>query len=211
MLVSPAINSKEILYRSGSIGSIIYLLSSLEIANEMRKTIAERRLNEKIEKLHKDNFHLNRMTTTATENNELQTNIYSHLLVDALLNLMQDLYPRKGCLSGCEARGDAIHILYIYSNPKSSSNHVFVVELDTSRTSSSTTSTTTTSAYFAWSSKIDLNLKSGKPIVAVIDYDSGMNIVNITLSPSSTKPLSLLLSDRIDLSLILHETMFIRF
>ncbi|GER39725.1 concanavalin A-like lectin protein kinase family protein [Striga asiatica] len=66
-------------------------------------------------------------------------------------------------------------------------------------------------AYFAGGSKIDLNLMSGKSIVAWIDYDSGTNLVNVTIPPSSTKSLTPLLSYRIDLSPILHETTFVGF
>ncbi|GER52465.1 concanavalin A-like lectin protein kinase family protein [Striga asiatica] len=61
-------------------------------------------------------------------------------------------------------------------------------------------------------SKINLNFnfKSDKPIVAWIDYDSDMNLANITITPS-TEPLTPLLSYKIDLSPILHETMFVGF
>ncbi|GER33154.1 concanavalin A-like lectin protein kinase family protein [Striga asiatica] len=51
---------------------------------------------------------------------------------------------------------------------------------------------------------------SDKPIVAWIDYDSDMNLANITITPS-TEPLTPLLSYKIDLSPILHETMFVGF
>ncbi|GER38057.1 kinase [Striga asiatica] len=106
------------------------------------------------------------------------------------------------------------------------SNHLFAVEFDTVQdfefndvndnhvgidSNALRSNASAPAAYFAGGSKIDLNLKSGKPIVAWIDYDSSTNLVNVTISPSSIKPLTPLLSYRIDLSPILHETMFVGF
>lgn len=56
-----------------------------------------------------------------------------------------------------------------------------------------------------------LNLKSGKTIQAWIDYDSTTNELNVTLSLSSTKPSSSILSLEVDLSPILEETMYVGF
>ncbi|KAI8008401.1 L-type lectin-domain containing receptor kinase S.4 [Camellia lanceoleosa] len=51
----------------------------------------------------------------------------------------------------------------------------------------------------------ELNLKSGKTIQAWIDYDSARKEVNVTLSLSSTKPKSPILSYPIDLSRIFED------
>ncbi|TKY65992.1 L-type lectin-domain containing receptor kinase S.4 [Spatholobus suberectus] len=56
-----------------------------------------------------------------------------------------------------------------------------------------------------------LNLKGGKPILAWVDYDSESTLVNVTLSPNSSKPKSPILSFNVDLSPILHDTMYVGF
>ncbi|PSS33355.1 Legume lectin domain protein [Actinidia chinensis var. chinensis] len=56
-----------------------------------------------------------------------------------------------------------------------------------------------------------LNLKSGRTIQAWIDYDSTRNELNVTLSLSSTKPSSSILSFPVDLSTIFEERMFVGF
>ncbi|KAI0498344.1 hypothetical protein KFK09_021585 [Dendrobium nobile] len=56
-----------------------------------------------------------------------------------------------------------------------------------------------------------LNLKSGRTIQAWIDYDGTAKVLNVTLSPFSTKPISPLLSVPADLSQILHDEMFVGF
>ncbi|XP_057484061.1 L-type lectin-domain containing receptor kinase S.4 [Actinidia eriantha] len=56
-----------------------------------------------------------------------------------------------------------------------------------------------------------LNLKSGRTIQAWIDYDSTRKELNVTLSLSSTKPSSSILSFPVDLSTIFEERMFVGF
>ncbi|MED6120896.1 hypothetical protein PIB30_025220 [Stylosanthes scabra] len=57
----------------------------------------------------------------------------------------------------------------------------------------------------------DLNLKSGKPILVWVDYDSVKSVISVTLSPSSTKPKKPTLSYSLDLSPIFHERMYVGF
>lgn len=57
----------------------------------------------------------------------------------------------------------------------------------------------------------DLNLKGGKMIMAWIEYDSITNLINVTISPSSSKPKLPLLSFHLDLSNILQEDMYVGF
>ncbi|CAN0909550.1 L-type lectin-domain containing receptor kinase S.4 [Linum grandiflorum] len=54
----------------------------------------------------------------------------------------------------------------------------------------------------------DLNLKSGKPIQAWIDYDSSRNRLEVRLAPSSVKPKSPILSFDVDLSPFFLDYMF---
>ncbi|KAJ0028097.1 hypothetical protein Pint_35371 [Pistacia integerrima] len=107
------------------------------------------------------------------------------------------------------------------------SNHLFAVEFDTVQDfefqdindnhigidiNSLTSNASTTAAYFTDSStKENLTLKSGKPIQAWIDYDAAENIINVTISPYSTKPRLPILSFRVDLSPIFQESMYIGF
>ncbi|XAR71999.1 Non-specific serine/threonine protein kinase [Bertholletia excelsa] len=65
--------------------------------------------------------------------------------------------------------------------------------------------------YFENSAKRDLNLQIGRTIQAWIDYNSTTTEFNITLSLSSTKPSSSILSRRINLTSIFKETMFVGF
>ncbi|CAN0909551.1 L-type lectin-domain containing receptor kinase S.4 [Linum grandiflorum] len=57
----------------------------------------------------------------------------------------------------------------------------------------------------------DLNLKSGKPIQAWIDYDSSRNRLEVRLAPSSVKPKSPILSFDVDLSPFFLDYMFVGF
>lgn len=57
----------------------------------------------------------------------------------------------------------------------------------------------------------DLNLKSGRTIVAWIEYDSIKNLVNVTLSPSFSKPRLPIISYHLDLTPIFQKTMYIGF
>ncbi|XP_051130347.1 L-type lectin-domain containing receptor kinase S.4-like [Andrographis paniculata] len=109
-----------------------------------------------------------------------------------------------------------------------SSNHIFAVEFDTVRDfefddvndnhvgvdlNSLKSTQAKPAAYFAGAGELptEINLKSGKPIVAWIDYDSTTNFINVTISPTSSKPKTPLLSLQSDLSPILHETMYVGF
>ncbi|CAL1374561.1 unnamed protein product [Linum trigynum] len=65
--------------------------------------------------------------------------------------------------------------------------------------------------FLANSTKVDLNLKSGKPIQAWVDYDSEQNILEVRLAPSSNKPKSPILSFDVDLSRFLLDYMFVGF
>ncbi|THG19314.1 hypothetical protein TEA_028513 [Camellia sinensis var. sinensis] len=56
-----------------------------------------------------------------------------------------------------------------------------------------------------------INLKSGNMIQGWIDYDSAKNELNVSLSLSSTKPSSLILTFQIDLSSIFEDTMYVGF
>ncbi|KAK4419040.1 L-type lectin-domain containing receptor kinase S.4 [Sesamum alatum] len=107
------------------------------------------------------------------------------------------------------------------------SNHLFAVEFDTVQDfefgdindnhvgidiNGLESNQSAEAAYFSDDSvKNDLNLKGGKPIVAWIEYDSVTNFLNVTLSPSSSKPRTPLLSFRVDLSPILEESMYVGF
>ncbi|KAK7350045.1 hypothetical protein VNO77_08096 [Canavalia gladiata] len=109
------------------------------------------------------------------------------------------------------------------------SNHLFAVEFDTVQDfefgdindnhvgidiNNLDSNASTTAGYYTeddGSSKKDLNLKSGKPILAWVDYDSAQNVVNVTLSASSTKPKRPILSYPVDLSTILKDSMYVGF
>jgi hypothetical protein len=67
-------------------------------------------------------------------------------------------------------------------------------------------------AYFLLNSeKEELDLTSGNPIQAWVDYDSVKNQLEVRLSPSSTKPIYPILSIDIDLSSILNDSMYVGF
>ncbi|KAK4771340.1 hypothetical protein SAY87_031872 [Trapa incisa] len=108
------------------------------------------------------------------------------------------------------------------------SNHLFAVEFDTVQDfefgdindnhigidiNSLASNKSTAAAYYAddGSGKVDLNLKSGKPNFAWIDYDSRSTVVNVTVSPNSTKPSKPILSYKVDLTPILDEYMYVGF
>ncbi|KAM3288067.1 L-type lectin-domain containing receptor kinase S.4 [Capsicum chacoense] len=108
------------------------------------------------------------------------------------------------------------------------SNHIFAVEFDTVRDfefgdindnhvgvniNSLESNKSAAAAYFNddQSVKQDLNLKSGKVILAWVEYDSVTRLVNVTLSPTSSKPKVPLLSYHLDLSLIFKENMYVGF
>ncbi|CAL0304482.1 unnamed protein product [Lupinus luteus] len=107
------------------------------------------------------------------------------------------------------------------------SNHLFAVEFDTVQdfefgdindnhvgidiNSLQSNASATAGYYTDDSTKQDLMLKSGKTILAWVDYDSAQSLVSVTLSPSSTKPKKPILSFVMDLSPIFHDTMYVGF
>ncbi|XP_055811136.1 L-type lectin-domain containing receptor kinase S.4 [Solanum dulcamara] len=108
------------------------------------------------------------------------------------------------------------------------SNHVFAVEFDTVQDfefgdisdnhvgidmNDLKSNASVNASYFSEgnSTKQKLYLQSGKTIQAWIDYDSTRNLLNVTLSLSSTKPTSSILSFPVDLSPILEEFMYVGF
>lgn len=58
---------------------------------------------------------------------------------------------------------------------------------------------------------VNVNLKSGDTIQAWVDYDGANNVLNVTVSPFSTKPQTPLISYKVDLSPILEQTMYVGF
>ncbi|XP_027337629.1 L-type lectin-domain containing receptor kinase S.4-like [Abrus precatorius] len=109
------------------------------------------------------------------------------------------------------------------------SNHLFAVEFDTVQDfefgdindnhvgidiNNLASNASSTAGYYTednGSTKQNLNLKSGKPILAWVDYDSAQNVINVTLSASSTKPKRPILSYAVDLSPILKDSMYVGF
>ncbi|KAJ6350273.1 hypothetical protein OIU78_006442 [Salix suchowensis] len=105
--------------------------------------------------------------------------------------------------------------------------HIFAVEFDTHRDydffdindnhvgvniNSMVSNKSVPAAYFLPDSeKKELNLTSGKPIQAWVDYDSVKNQLEVRLSPFSTKPIHPILSIDIDLSNILNDSMYVGF
>ncbi|WJX81877.1 L-type lectin-domain containing receptor kinase S.4 [Trifolium repens] len=57
----------------------------------------------------------------------------------------------------------------------------------------------------------NISIKSGKPILAWVDYDSSINLISVTLSPTSNKPKKPILTFNMDLSPILLDTMYVGF
>ncbi|KAF8392982.1 hypothetical protein HHK36_021223 [Tetracentron sinense] len=113
-------------------------------------------------------------------------------------------------------------------NAENSSNHIFAVEFDTVQElefgdiddnhvgidiNSPISNDSASAAYYRDGStkKEALNLISGKTFQAWIDYDSRRNQLNVTLSPSSSKPSLPLLSLDLNLSTILNDFMYVGF
>ncbi|XP_020239171.1 L-type lectin-domain containing receptor kinase S.4 [Cajanus cajan] len=109
------------------------------------------------------------------------------------------------------------------------SNHLFAVEFDTAQDfefgdindnhvgidiNSLASNDSAPAGYYTGdgdSTKQNLTLKSGKPILAWVDYDSSQSVIHVTISPSSTKPKRPLLSFPVDLSPILKDSMYVGF
>ncbi|XXG66325.1 hypothetical protein AAC387_Pa05g3831 [Persea americana] len=107
------------------------------------------------------------------------------------------------------------------------SNHIFAVEFDTVQDfefqdindnhigidiNSLQSNASASAAFFDdTGTKQNLNLKSGDRIQAWIDYDGAEKLLNVTVSPFSTKPSSPILSFPVDLSPILQQSMYVGF
>ncbi|XP_050235805.1 L-type lectin-domain containing receptor kinase IV.2-like [Mercurialis annua] len=107
------------------------------------------------------------------------------------------------------------------------SNHVFAVELDTIQTlnfndidnnhvgidvNDLVSNVSASAGYFSDNELKRLELISGKRMQIWIDYDEAEKLVNVTLAPiTSMKPEKPLLSKKIDLSLILTDSMYVGF
>ncbi|CAL5322524.1 unnamed protein product [Camellia sinensis] len=114
------------------------------------------------------------------------------------------------------------------NNTGNSSNHLFAVEFDTVQDfefkdindnhvgidiNGLISNDSVSAGYYVQgnSTMQSINLKSGNTIQAFIDYDSAKNELNVSLSLSSTKPSSSILTFHIDLSPILEDTMYVGF
>lgn len=107
------------------------------------------------------------------------------------------------------------------------SNHLFAVEFDTVKDfefgdindnhigidiDSLESNASVPAAYYTDdSTKQTIYLQSGKTIQAWIEYDSVGKVLNVTISPSSSKPKLPILSFPVDLSPILQEFMYVGF
>ncbi|WCJ20475.1 Concanavalin A-like lectin protein kinase family protein [Euphorbia peplus] len=107
------------------------------------------------------------------------------------------------------------------------SNHVFAVEFDTIKTvgfqdingnhvgidvNSVISNDSAPAEYFSGTENKSLELISGKPMQAWIDYDDQDKFVNVTIAPLKTrKPERPLLSTPIDLSSIFSDSMYVGF
>ncbi|KAK7256779.1 hypothetical protein RIF29_30256 [Crotalaria pallida] len=107
------------------------------------------------------------------------------------------------------------------------SNHLFAVEFDTVQDfefgdindnhvgidiNSLQSNASAPAGYFTDdSTKQNLTIKGGKPILAWVDYDSSQTLISVTLSPSSSKPKKPILSFVMDLSPLFHDTMYVGF
>ncbi|KAJ8747126.1 hypothetical protein K2173_001683 [Erythroxylum novogranatense] len=106
-------------------------------------------------------------------------------------------------------------------------NHLFAVEFDTVQDfefgdindnhvgvdiNNLRSNASAVAAYYTEdSTKQDLNLKSGNPIQAWIDYDSVQQILNVTIAPNSERPNLPILSIPLDLSTVFEEYMYVGF
>ncbi|KAA8517736.1 hypothetical protein F0562_015205 [Nyssa sinensis] len=126
---------------------------------------------------------------------------------------------------------EAGHFLGILnkSSDGNSSNHIFAVEFDTVNgfkeksdsygnhiginINSLFSNVSEPASYYAsGSAKEDVNLESGNPIQAWIEYDGMKKVVHVTISPSSvSKPSQPLISFPIDLSDYLLQNMYVGF
>ncbi|KAM5560193.1 L-type lectin-domain containing receptor kinase S.4 [Rosa sericea] len=117
--------------------------------------------------------------------------------------------------------------LFNGSDIGNSSTHIFAIEFDTVQDfefgdindnhvgidlNSLKSNASAEAAYYTdATTKQNFNLKSGKAIQAWIDYDSAQNVINVTISPLSSKPKTPLISFHVDLSPIFEEFMYVGF
>ncbi|KAI0509802.1 hypothetical protein KFK09_010398 [Dendrobium nobile] len=113
------------------------------------------------------------------------------------------------------------------SDNGNATNHVFAVEFDTVQdfeffdindnhvgvdVNSLVSSKSAAASYYdSGGQPIPLNLKSGDTIQSWIDYDGKAKLLNVTLSPFSSKPKTPLFSFPIDLAPILQNEMYVGF
>ncbi|WJX56839.1 hypothetical protein P8452_42459 [Trifolium repens] len=129
-----------------------------------------------------------------------------------------------------DLKGSPIQYLGLFnsSNVGNFSNHLFAVEFDTVQDfgfddindnhvgidiNGLKSNASVIAGYYTDndSTKQYFNIKSGKPILAWVDYDSSLNLVSVTLSSTSTKPKKPTLFFHVDLSHIFHDTMYVGF
>ncbi|KAG5071352.1 hypothetical protein AAZX31_03G057600 [Glycine max] len=109
------------------------------------------------------------------------------------------------------------------------SNHLFAVEFDTAKDfefgdiddnhvgidiNSLSSIASASAGYYSGdedSTKQNVTLQSGVPILAWVDYDAAQSVVHVTISASSTKPKRPLLSYHVDLSPIFEDLMYVGF
>ncbi|MQM04486.1 hypothetical protein Taro_037285 [Colocasia esculenta] len=116
--------------------------------------------------------------------------------------------------------------LFNASDIGNSTNHLFAVEFDTVQDfefgdindnhvgvniNDMRSKAAAAGAYYDGDGKHDLNLKGGSTIQAWVDYDGAAKLLNVTLSPFSSKPTQPLISFPVDLSPILLDSMFVGF
>nr|XP_043632189.1 L-type lectin-domain containing receptor kinase S.4 [Erigeron canadensis] len=135
------------------------------------------------------------------------------------------IFPENG-LAGAQPN-QYLGLLNVSNNGKEF-NHLFAIELDTVKdfefsdindnhvgiNINSMVSKISTKAGFyidGNSTKQDVNLNGGNKIQAWVDYDALKPQLNVTISPSSEKPDTPILSVPMDLSLILQDFMYVGF
>ncbi|KAI3793321.1 hypothetical protein L1987_35938 [Smallanthus sonchifolius] len=114
------------------------------------------------------------------------------------------------------------------TNNGNTSNHLFAIEFDTVQDlefgdiddnhvgmnlNAMSSKNSTKAGFFITGdpTRHDLNLKSGKKIQAWVDYDALKPQLNVTLSPSSQKPTTPILSVPVDLSPMFQDYMYVGF
>jgi serine/threonine protein kinase len=122
--------------------------------------------------------------------------------------------PAKGILGGNP--GSYIG-LFNASNNGNLSNHILAVEFDTymnaeyGETDNNHVAVDINSIISNKSVPVPFSLTSGQVIQAWIDYNSPTNQMDVRVAMDSAKPSSILLSDKVNLSQILNESMYIGF